>query len=317
MKNFTSVYDVKNIDDLIAKALKIKANPLSNKNIGNGKRIGLVFLNPSLRTRLSTQIAAKNLGLDSFVLNASAESWQLEFGDDAIMNGTTVEHIKDAAPVLGKYFDILAVRTFAGLKNKTEDYEELILNKFIKYSGVPVISLESATRHPLQSLADLITISELNKKNKPKIVLTWAPHIKALPQAVANSFAEWINVWGKAEFVITHPKNYELDEKFSGNAKIIYNQDEALDGADFIYVKNWSAFKNYGEVLASHENWMIDKKKIVKTNNAFIMHCLPTRRNIELSEEILDSPSSIVTKQAENRIYSAQTIISEILEQNG
>lgn len=322
MRKFTSVKDVTDIDELIKKSLFYKSNPLVHNKLGLNKRIGCIFMNPSMRTRLSIQIAAQQLGMTPIILNAGSEGWMLEFSDNAIMNGTTVEHIKDAAPILGSYFDILAIRTFASLKICEEDYSEHILNQFIKYSKVPVISLESATLHPLQSLADLITISEEWKSSfennvKPKIVLTWAPHIKPIPQAVANSFSEWIIKWGKADFVITHPENYELPELFTPGATITSNQNEALKNADFVYVKNWSSFNKYGEVLNTDKSWMLTNKKLEATNNAKVMHCLPTRRNVELSDEVLDSKYSIVTKQAVNRIWSAQTIISEILNSIG
>src|SRR5690349_4342183 len=247
MKNFTSVHDVPQIDALVKKALAYKADRFKDKTLGAHKRIGLLFLNPSMRTRLSTQIAAGNLGMESIVFNVGQEGWTLEFEDEAIMSGSTVEHVKDAAPVLGKYFDILGVRTFPTLKNKEEDYSELYIKQFIKYSGIPVVSLESATLHPLQSLTDLITITELFKeKRRPKIVLTWAPHVKALPQCVANSFSQWINAWDEADFVITHPEDYELDEKFTKGARITHNQNEALKDADYVYVKNWSTYTDYG-----------------------------------------------------------------------
>lgn len=320
MKKFTSVNDISNVDDFVKKALFYKANPYVDKNLGSNKKLGCIFLNPSLRTRLSTQIAAQNLGISTIVLNANLEGWNIEFDDNAVMDGTTVEHIKDAAPILGNYFDVLAIRTFAGLKNKDEDYEEKILNQFMKYAKIPIVSLESATLHPLQSFADLITITEeLNnlKKSKPKIVLSWAPHVKALPHAVANSFSEWILKWGKSDFVITHPEGYELDRKFTGDAKIVFNQDEAIKDADIIYVKNWSSYKNYGELISVKEDWMLTNKKLEKSNNAKIMHCLPTRRNVEIASEVLDGQNSLITKQASNRVWSAQTIISEILKQNG
>lgn len=317
MKNFLSVKDASNINDLVKLALDYKKDPFLNGTVGKGKRIGLVFLNPSLRTRLSTQIAAQNLGMEAVVFNAAADGWQLEFEDGAVMNGTKAEHIKDAAPVLGSYFDILAVRTFPSLKNREEDNAELVLNQFVKYSGLPVISLESATVHPLQSLTDIITITEhlpsLNHK-KPKVVLTWAPHIKPLPQCVANSFSEWVNAWGKADFVITHPKGYELDTKFTYGATITNDQDYALNDADFIYVKNWSSYHEYGKIIPVENNWMLDHEKLAVTNNARVMHCLPVRRNIELSDEILDSSNSIVTQQAGNRVWAAQAVLTSILK---
>jgi N-succinyl-L-ornithine transcarbamylase len=315
MKNFISVNDVDNMNALVEQALKYKANPFADKQLGTGKRVGLLFLNPSLRTRLSTQLAASNLGMEAIVFNVDKEGWALEFTEGAIMNGTTVEHIKDAAPVLGQYFDILCVRTFPSLKSREEDYAETVISQFIKYAGVPIVSLESGTLHPLQSLADVITVKETFKgTGKPKIVLTWAPHVKALPQCVANSFAQWIGGWNEAEFVITHPQGYALDEAFTKNAAIITNQDEALKNADYIYVKNWSSYKDYGEIISNDTDWMLTNKKLALTNNAKVMHCLPVRRNIELSDEILDSSNSLVTQQAGNRVWAAQAVLSEIIK---
>jgi len=320
MKQFLSVNDVPDINALVDKALAYKASPFMDKALGVGKRIGLLFLNPSMRTRISTQVAAQNLGMESIVFNVDKEGWALEFAEGAVMNGTSVEHIKDAAPILGQYFDILAIRTFPSLINKEEDYSEFLINQFISHACIPVVSLESATLHPLQSLADLVTIKEqilqtpLHKK--PKIVLSWAPHIKPLPQCVANSFAEWVNGWGEADFVITHPEGYELDSKFSGSAVITHNQEEALKNADFVYVKNWSAYNDYGKILSHDNSWMLTEAKMKTTNNAKVMHCLPVRRNIELSDEILDSSYSIVTKEAGNRVWSAQAVLSEILKSN-
>lgn len=314
MKNFLSVDDISNINELVQKALAFKTDPLSNKAQGSGRRIGLLFLNPSMRTRLSTQIAASNLGMESIVFNVGQDGWSLEFDDEAIMSGTTVEHVKEAAPILGKYFDVLGVRTFPGLKDREADYSEFFIKQFVKYSGIPVISLESATLHPLQSLTDIITITEtFQEKRRPKIVLTWAPHVKALPQCVANSFAQWVNAWGEADFVITHPEGYELDKKFTGNAAISYDQDYALKEADFVYVKNWSSYTNYGTVLSTDARWMLNNGKLLTTNNAKVMHCLPVRRNVELSGEILDGANSIVTQQASNRVWAAQAVLSEML----
>jgi N-succinyl-L-ornithine transcarbamylase len=318
MKQFISVHDVANINALVQKALAYKTNPLADKALGAGKRMGLIFLNPSLRTRLSTQIAAENLGMQPIVFNVGSEGWSWEFEEEAIMSGTTVEHVKDAAPILGNYFDVLAVRTFPSLQNKKDDYSELFIKQFIKYAGVPVVSLESSTLHPLQSLTDIITITECLKKSeivirKPKIVLTWAPHIKPLPQCVSNSFAQWINAWGEADFVITHPEDYELDEQFTNGATITHNQDEALKDADFVYVKNWSTYTDYGRIYCNDPAWMLTEEKLKTTNNAKVMHCLPVRRNVELSDEVLDSSNSIVTQQASNRVWAAQTVLAEIL----
>ncbi len=318
MKNFVSVHDVSNIAQLVGKALEYKANPYSDNSLGKGKRIGCLFLNPSMRTRLSTQIAAQNLGMEAIVFNVGQEGWTLEFEEGAIMNGSTVEHVKDAAPIFGKYFDILAIRTFPTLQNREDDYSEQYINQVIRYAGIPVISLESATLHPLQSFTDIITIQEQLRLHsivsKPKIVLSWAPHVKALPQCVTNSFAQWVNAWGKADFVITHPEEYELDEQYTLGATITHNQDEALSNADFVYVKNWSTYHDYGKIKSVDPSWMLTNNKMKVTNQAKVMHCLPVRRNIELSDEILDGPHSIITEQAGNRVWAAQTVLSEILK---
>jgi len=317
MKQFIQVGDVSDIQALINKGLEYKQNPFMDKMLGAGKRVGLLFLNPSLRTRLSTQVAAQNLGMDAVVFNVDKEGWALEFAEGAIMNGTTVEHVKDAAPVLGQYFDILCIRTFPGLQNRDEDYAEKIINQFIKYAGVPVVSLESATLHPLQSLTDLITIQEsiaaTQLIKKPKVVLTWAPHVKALPQCVANSFVQWMTAANFAEVVITHPAGYELAESYTKGATITHDQAAALEGADFVYVKNWSSYNDYGKVFCTDPAWMLNTNSLKHSNNAKVMHCLPVRRNVELSDEILDSPHSLVTKQAGNRVWAAQAVLSTIL----
>jgi len=319
LKQFISAYDIKDIDALVEKALAYKTNPFRHKNLGIQKRIGCLFLNPSMRTRLSTQIAAQNLGMEVIVFNVGSEGWALEFEEGAIMNGTTVEHVKDAAPIMGNYFDILAIRTFPSLKNREEDYSEKYIKQFIKYAEIPVMSLESATLHPLQSLTDIVTIVEDRRnslkgtENKPKIVLSWAPHVKPLPQCVANSFSQWINAWGQADFVITHPEGYELDKEFTKSATVIHDQNEALQNADYVYVKNWSSYKEYGQVLITDKSWMLTNEKLKRTNNAKVMHCLPVRRNIELSDEILDGPNSLVTQEASNRVWAAQAVLSEIL----
>jgi N-succinyl-L-ornithine transcarbamylase len=320
MKQFISVKDVQDMNALVAKALSYKKSPFSDKKLGADKRIGLLFLNPSLRTRLSTQVAAQNLGMEPIVFNVDKEGWALEFTEGAIMNGTTVEHIKDAAPILGNYFDILCIRTFPGLEDKQADYSEKIIKQFIKYAGIPVVSLESATLHPLQSLTDIITIQEsiasnANFKNKkPKVVLTWAPHIKPIPQCVANSFSEWVGAWGEADFVITHPEGYALSTEFTKGATIEHDQEQALKDADFVYVKNWSSYEQYGKVLSTDASWMMTNKKLALTNNAKVMHCLPVRRNVELSDEILDGPNSLVTQEASNRVWAAQAVLAEILK---
>lgn len=322
MKNFISVNDVENINALVAQALAFKKNPFADKNLGVDKRIGLLFLNPSLRTRLSTQIAAANLGMDAIVFNVDKDGWALEFEDGAIMSGSTVEHVKDAAPILGQYFNMLCIRTFPSLKNREDDYSELVINSFRQFAGVPIISLESATLHPLQSLTDIVTIKEsINNSGtiigrKPKIVLTWAPHVKALPQCVANSFAQWINAWGEADFIITHPAHYELSETYTHGASITTDQNAALKNADFVYVKNWSTYNDYGKIYSNDPSWMLTEEKLALTNNAKIMHCLPVRRNVELSDEILDGKNSLVTMQAGNRVWAAQAVLAEILATN-
>jgi N-succinyl-L-ornithine transcarbamylase len=319
MRNFISVEDVPDIRTLVDSALQYKRTPYADQDLGRRKRIGCLFLNPSMRTRLSTQIAAQQLGMEAIVFNVGQEGWALEFEDEAIMSGNTVEHVRDAAPIMGRYFDILAIRTFPSLKNREDDYSELYIKQFIKYAGIPVLSLESATLHPLQSLADIITMTEVMEEKKilrPKVVLTWAPHVKPLPQCVANSFAQWVNAWGQADFVVTHPEDYELDPRFTKGATILHDQDEALKGADFVYVKNWSTYQDYGKIYNNDPGWMLTNKKLDATNKARVMHCLPVRRNVELSDEVLDGPNSIVTQQASNRVWSAQAVLSALLKDN-
>ncbi len=324
--HFTTVKEVADINGLVKKALAYKADPFADRQLGADKRIGLLFLNPSLRTRLSTQVAASNLGMQAIVFNVDKEGWALEFEEGAIMSGNTVEHVKDAAPILGQYFDILCIRTFPSLKNREDDYSEQVINAFKQYSGVPIVSLESATLHPLQSLTDIITIQETIQqagvgdmtgtvKRKPKVVLTWAPHVKPLPQCVANSFAQWVNAWGEADFVITHPEDYELSAAYTQGATITHHQEEALSGADFVYVKNWSTFTDYGKIYSNDPDWMLTTEKLALTNDAKVMHCLPVRRYVELSDEVLDSAYSIVSREAGNRVWAAQAVISEILKQ--
>ena len=381
MTNFISVSDVEDINALVDKAIFYKVNPLIDIGLGAHKKIGLLFLNPSLRTRISTQVAAQNLGMEAIVFNVDKDGWALEFAEGAIMNGNTVEHIKDAAPVLGSYFDILCIRTFPSLQNREEDYAEKVISQFVKYAGVPIVSLESATLHPLQSLTDIITMQEElegerskvkgervegervdgewsmvngervegervkgerskvkaersklkgeeaeqkaegleGKVGKPKIVLTWAPHIKPLPQCVANSFAQWMNAWNRSkeggiDFVITHPIGYTLDEQFTKGATITHNQEEALKDADFVYIKNWSSFNNYGAMPEVKGDWMLTNEKLKISNNAKVMHCLPVRRNVELSDELMDGPNSLVTQQGANRVWAAQAVLAEILK---
>src|ERR1700743_2328673 len=313
MKLFSSVNDVTDIQSLVKEALQLKQNPYGYQHLGKNKTLGLVFLNPSLRTRMSTQKAGLNLGMNVMVLNMDKEGWALELQDGAIMNGNTVEHIREAAAVLGQYADIIGVRSFPGLIDRGADYGEEIFNKFVKYCGVPVVSLESATRHPLQSLADLVTIEELKTRSRPKVVLTWAPHVKALPQAVPNSFSEWM-CKADVDFTIAHPEGYDLSPDFTQGATITHDQHEALADADFIYVKNWSAYEPYGKVFGGNEDWMLTNDKLKPTNNAKVMHCLPVRRNLELSDEILDGPSSIVIHEAGNRVWAAQAVVKQMLE---
>lgn len=316
MKHFLSIEDVTNYKALVQSALDYKAKPLKDKWLGQNKTMGMIFLNPSMRTRISTQRAARNLGMEVIVFNLDKEGWQLEFEDGAVMTGTKAEHVKEAAAVMGQYFDIIGIRTFPGLINKEEDYSEHYINQFVKYTGVPVVSLESATLHPLQSLADAVTIKELRDSKKPKVVLTWAPHIKPLPQAVPNSFAQWMGNWDEVDFVITHPEGYELDKKFTNGSTIEYDQDKALQGADFVYVKNWSSYEKYGQMLNTEPAWMMTNKKLDGTNQAKVMHCLPVRRNLVIADEVLDGSQSIVIQQASNRVWAAQAVLSEILKNN-
>ncbi|MBI4930964.1 MAG: N-acetylornithine carbamoyltransferase [Bacteroidetes bacterium] len=319
MKKFTSVSDVANIDQLVLEALVEKKFPLANKELGKNKTLGLIFLNPSLRTRLSTQRAGQNLGMDVIVMNLDKEGWSIETKEGVVMDGSAAEHIKEAAGVIGQYCDIIGVRSFPKFQNREEDYSNEVLNKFIQHSGVPVVSLESATLHPFQSLADLITITELwhskprTSARKPKVVLSWAPHPKILPQAVPNSFSEWMTKTD-FDFVITHPPGYELAGQFTKGVKIIYNQEEAFKGADFIYAKNWSSYRDYGKILSKDVAWIINNHKMSLTNNAKFMHCLPVRRNVVVVDEVLDGKDSVVIQQAGNRIWAAQVILKKILQ---
>ena len=315
MRHFISVKDIGNIQEALQKAKAVKENPFANQALGKNKTVLLIFFNSSLRTRLSTQKAALNLGMNVMVLDVNQGAWKLETETGVIMDGDKPEHMLEAIPVMGAYCDVIGVRSFAQFQSKADDYNETILNQFILYSGKPVFSMEAATRHPLQSFADLITIEAYKQKAKPKVVLTWAPHPKALPQAVANSFAEWMNATGY-EFVITHPKGYELHEDFVGKAIVEYDKEKAYEDADFIYAKNWSAFTDpvYGKVLSTDRDWTVDAKKMNLTNNAYFMHCLPVRRNMIVTDEVIDSAQSIVIPQAANRVVSAQVVLSEILQ---
>ena len=314
MKHFTCAFDVKDIPSLIEKALAFKNNPALHSEKGKGKTLGLVFMNPSLRTRLSTQKAAQLLGMNTLSINAASEGWALEFNDVA-MNGTTVEHIREAAAVLGEYCDIIGVRSFPSLNDKLKDDREDLLLQWMRLSGKPILSLESATRHPLQSLADLVTIESLKKTKRPKVVLSWAPHVKPVPQAVANSFAEWMQ-FSDAEFVVASPEGMELNPEFTHHAAVTNNQQEALDGADFVYVKSWASWKDYGQFYSGGKDWLLNENKLKLTNDAKIMHCLPVRRDVELASSILDSEHSIVIQQAANRVCAAQAVLDQLIETN-
>ncbi len=314
MKYFTTAYDTPDVLQLIQDAISLKENPNKFSEIGKNLTLGLVFMNPSLRTRLSTQKASQLLGMNSLLVNTSTDGWTLEFGDSP-MNGTTVEHIKEAAGVMGEYCDIIGVRSFPGLTDREKDEREEILLQWMKHSGKPILSLESATRHPLQSLSDMMTIIENSKKKKPKVVLTWAPHVKAVPHAVANSFSEWMKFMD-AEFVIACPDEVRLNEEYTTHATITNKQDEALEGADFVYMKSWAEWNNYGKYFSSNENWLLNQKKLSLTNDAKIMHCLPVRRDVEIQSEILESKNSLVMQQAGNRVYAAQTVLKKMIESN-
>lgn len=312
MKQFFSINDVPDLPALIKEALQIKENPFSSKGEIKHKSICLLFLNPSLRTRLSSQRAAQNLGVDVTVFDVGAGGWQIEFADGTIMNGNKAEHIKEAAAVIGTYFNLVAIRAFAKLENKNDDYSELVVSQFIKYCPVPVVNLESSTRHPLQAFADIITIETNKIIEKPKVVLTWAPHPRILPQAVANSFSVWSQKAGY-DVVITQPEGYELAEEFIGDAKVEYDQKKAFKEADFIYAKNWSSYTDYGTNNKKDLDWIVNEEKMKLTNNAKFMHCLPVRRNVVVSDEVIDSKNSLVIEQAGNRVVSAQTIFKKLL----
>ncbi len=313
LKQFLSVHDAPDLPAFVAEALRCKQHPFTHQHLGKNKTLGLLFFNASLRTRLSTQRAAQNLGMNVIVMNVTQDSWGLEMVDGAVMDGDKAEHVKEAAAVVGQYCDIIGVRSFPGLLDREKDYNDEVIRQFVKYAGVPVVSLESSIRHPLQSFTDLITIEEYKTKSRPKVVLTWAPHPKALPQAVPNSFAEWMN-HADVDFVIAHPEGYELDAQFVGNAQVTHNQNEAFAGADFIYAKNWSSFTHYGQILSKDRNWSITGEKMKLTNQAKFMHCLPVRRNVVVMDEVLDSPNSIVIKQAGNRVWAAQAVLKRMLE---
>ncbi|MBQ7517737.1 MAG: acetylornithine carbamoyltransferase [Bacteroidales bacterium] len=317
MKNFTSVTQLGDLKDAFAAAKYVKENPFADQALGKNKTLLLVFFNNSLRTRLSTQKAGLNLGMDVIVLDVNQGAWKLETERGVIMDGDKSEHLLEAIPVMGCYCDLIGVRSFARFESKKDDYEEVILNQFIRYSGKPVFSMEAATRHPLQTFADMITIEEYKKTARPKVVMTWAPHPKALPQAVPNSFAEGLNMTDY-EFVIANPEGYDLAPEFVGKAKVTHNQDEALEGADFVYAKNWSAYEgdHYGKVLNQDRNWTVSKEKMALTNNAYFMHCLPVRRNMIVTDEVIEAPTSLVIPEAANRVVSAQTVIKKLLQDN-
>nr|WP_041628350.1 acetylornithine carbamoyltransferase [Owenweeksia hongkongensis] len=314
--NFTSVKDLTNINAWLKKALEIKANPFGFQEFGKNKTLGLIFLNPSLRTRLSTQKAALNLGMNVMVMNLGTEGWSIEMTDGTVMDQGSQEHIKEAAGVISQYCDIIGIRTFAELKNRDEDYSEKVLTKFIQSAKVPVVSLESATLHPLQSFADLITIEEQKKITRPKVVLSWAPHPRALPQAVANSFVEWMKQ-ADVELVITNPVGFDLSPEFTDGVTVLHNQNEALAGANFVYAKNWSSYENYGQTAPNLTDWTISKPKMDLTNNGKFMHCLPVRRNVVVTDEVIDSGNSLVLEQANNRTYAAQTVLLKMLQNVG
>ncbi len=314
MNQFTSIYDVDNVPALVQSALDLKASPFAHKNLGQDKTMILLFFNPSLRTRLSTERAGFNLGMNVINMNAK-QGWALEFEDGAVMNMDRAEHVKEAAAVISQYADVIGIRTFPSLTDREKDYQDAILNSFIRYAKVPVISLESAIRHPLQSLTDLITIEELKKTARPKVVLSWAPHPKALPQAVSNSFIEWMQA-ADVDLQVTHPRGYELAPEFIKDTTVIYDQAEAFAEADFIYTKNWSAFKPYGKIIPQENDWMISADKMALTNQAHFMHCLPVRRNVIVEDAVIDSAESAVIQQAGNRTYAAQAVLKTILETN-
>ena len=311
--NFTSLKDIDSLSKWVSEAIEIKKNPLKNKKLGKNKTLGMLFFNPSLRTRLSTQKAALNLGMNVMVMNFTSEGWTLEFEDGAIMNQGASEHIKEAAEVVSQYCDVIAIRAFAELIDKEKDNSEVVISGFLKYATVPIINMESATGHPLQALADAITIEEFKPNHRPKVVLTWAPHPKALPQAVPNSFVEMMQLQD-ADFVITHPKGYELNPEITKDSKIEFDQDKAFENADFIYAKNWSNYNEYGQITNSDSSWTVTTDKMKLTNNAKFMHCLPVRRNVIVTDEVIDSENSIVMNQANNRTYSAQLVLQKILK---
>lgn len=321
MRSFFHVSDIGDLGKALEEAKQVKATPFAWQNLGRNKTIILIFFNSSLRTRLSSQKAAMNLGMNSIVLNVNGDSWKLETEMGVVMDGDKPEHLREAIPVIGSYCDIIGVRSFAGLKDKSFDYNETILRQFIEYSGKPVISLESATVHPCQAFADLITINEYKSVARPKVVLTWAPHPRALPQAVPNSFAEWMNA-ADVDFVITHPEGYELDPQFVGDARVEYDQMKALEGADFVYAKNWScpgvtSPADYGKIISKDMSWTIDDKHMAVTDNGKFMHCLPVRRGLIVTDDVIESANSLVIPEAANREISAEVVMKRMLESLG
>lgn len=313
MRNFTSVYDLPSLDEALKEAFIVKKNPYDFQHLGKNKTMILMFFNSSLRTRLSTQKAAENLGMKVMVLDVNLGAWKLETERGVIMDGDKAEHLLEAIPVIGSYADVIGVRSFAQFENKTDDYSENILSQFVKYAGVPIVSMEAATRHPLQSFADLITIEEYKKVKRPKVVLTWAPHPRALPQAVPNSFVEWMRA-ADFDLVVTHPEGYELAPEFMGDAKVEYDQMKAFKDADFIYAKNWASYTDYGKILSTDRAWTVSDRQMGITNEAKFMHCLPVRRNMIVTDDIIESPNSIVIPEAANRVVSAQAALKMILE---
>ena len=313
MKNFINSDDISDYKKIVEEAIQLKSNPNQLEYIGKNKSIGLLFFNPSLRTRISTQKASMILGLKTFVMNFNSEGWQLEFENNTIMSEDKAEHVKDAAKVLSEYCDIIAVRKFADLNNKIDDEKEIVLSSFLKYSTVPILNLESSTFHPLQGLADAITIHETKNKARPKIVLSWAPHPKSLPHAVPNSFIKMAKK-NNFELIISNPIGYDLNPEITKGINIIHDQKEAFINADFIYAKNWSSYENYGKVLINDSSWKIDRNKMSLTNNAKFMHCLPVRRNVVVDDNVIDSENSLVISQAKNRIYSALIILKKLIE---
>jgi N-succinyl-L-ornithine transcarbamylase len=313
MKKFVSVRDIPNLQYALDVAFDVKKNPFAYQHLGKNKTMVLVFFNSSLRTRLSTQKAAMNLGMNTMVLNVNEDGWQLESELGVVMDGDKPEHLREAVPVIGRYCDVIGVRSFARFQNREDDYSEKIISQFVQYAGVPVVSMEGATRHPLQSYADWVTIEEFKTKERPKVVFTWAPHPRALPQAVANSFVEWMRETNY-ELLVTHPEGYELAPDFMGNVKVEYDQKKAFEGADFIYAKNWASYTSYGQILSKDFAWTVNEEKMALTNDAKFMHCLPVRRNVVVTDGVIDSKNSIVVQQAANREVTAQAVLKMILE---